>query len=382
MRIYFADIPDGHAAWLRLWERSDGREVFAHPGYAGLWADDRTRACAAVYESNGARVLYPFLLRDITKEPFGRPVAGPAFDVISPYGYGGPAAVWPRGSAVPSDGEKEKLYKGFYAAFHAWAAENHVVSEFVRFSLFSEARPWYDGHVAHHNDNIVARLDVPAEELWRGFRHKVRKNVRTAREHGLRVVADERGERLEDFLKVYHDTMKRRRASQAYFFSSGFFRGLLEGVPGGAVFFHVLSDGQVVASELVLCARGRVYSFLGGTLRNFYPMRPGDLLKVHIMEWAREKGFREFVIGGGYRPHDGIFAFKRAFAPDGIVPFFVGKRVFDPEKYRRLCEAAGRPAGGAVGESAGKSVARFALGAADVSAGELYGEGFFPAYRG
>ncbi len=350
MDVLRADVGEDFVRWVALWERSSEREVFAHPAYVGLWADDRTRACAAVYEGVDGTVLYPFLLRDITKEPFWGPVVGPAFDVITPYGYGGPTAVWPGESAGASDEEKERLYKGFYAAFHDWARRNDVVSEFVRFSLFSEARPWYDGWVEHNNDNIVARLDGPEEALWRGFRHKVRKNVRTAREHGLRVVADERGERLEDFLKVYHDTMKRRRASQAYFFSSGFFRRLLDGVPGGAVFFHVLSDAQVVASELVLCARGRVYSFLGGTLRDFYPMRPGDLLKVHIMEWAREKGFREFVIGGGYRPHDGIFSFKRAFAPEGIVPFFVGKMVFDVQKYRLLCEMAGRPVEEAVGE--------------------------------
>ena len=382
MEVLRADVREDFIRWVALWERSSEKEVFAHPAYVGLWGDDRTRACAAVYEGADGTVLYPFLLRDITKEAFWGPVVGPAFDVITPYGYGGPTAVWTGGSAGASDEEKEKLFKGFYAAFHDWARRNDVVSEFVRFSLFSGARPWYYGTVEHNNDNIVASLGLSQEELWKGFRHKVRKNVRTAEGHGLRVVSDWQGEGLDDFLGVYYDTMRRRRAAPGYFFPRMFFEGLIKGVPGGAVFFHVLHQDKVVASELVLCAASRIYSFLGGTLHGWYSMRPGDLLKVHVMEWAQQQGYKEFVIGGGYRPHDGIFSFKRAFAPDGIVPFFVGKMVFDAEKYRLLCEGAGKNVEGAAAGVAGQGASGEEL-PGEVAAGEgTTGDGFFPGYRG
>ena len=33
------------------------------------------------------------------------------------------------------------------------------------------------------------------------------------------------------------------------------------------------------------------------------------------------------MLGGGYGADDGIFRYKRSFAPHGLVPFFVGRRV-------------------------------------------------------
>ena len=37
-------------------------------------------------------------------------------------------------------------------------------------------------------------------------------------------------------------------------------------------------------------------------------------------------GFVLRVLGGGYGADDGIFRYKRSFAPHGLVPFFVGRR--------------------------------------------------------
>ena len=75
-------------------------------------------------------MLYPFLLRDLTQEPFWPPGLAPASDIVSPYGYGGPFT-WGDGS-VPAAAEL------FWEAFAAWASETNVVSELARLSLFEE----------------------------------------------------------------------------------------------------------------------------------------------------------------------------------------------------------------------------------------------------
>jgi hypothetical protein len=54
------------------------------------------------------------------------------------------------------------------------------------------------------------------------------------------------------------------------------------------------------------------------------------------MLWAKRAGKRRFVLGGGHEPDDGIFRYKRSFAPGGLVPFEVGMRVLDPERYAEL----------------------------------------------
>lgn len=363
MNVYYADTPDDYADWLDAWHRSEGQEPFAHPAYAGLWADDKTRACAAVYVDGQGTVLLPFLLRDISREPFWSPDVGPAFDLITPYGYGGPVAVWPEGAErndAPNrwegsqqevegrspKAEREKVFRDFYKAFAEWAHTHDVVSEFVRFSLFSKARPWYYGTVEHHNDNVVARLDVTKETLWRSFRRKVRYRVGAARRKGLVVEEDDSGTCLEEFIDVYYMTMDRLGAKQFYYFDNLFFRKLIRELPGQFRFFYARNEGQIVASLLVLCGSQRVYSFLSGGKARYFHLSGNDMLQVHSMQWAQQQGYKEYVLGGGLSRGDGIFVFKEAFAPKGIVPFYTGKMVFDTEKYRLLCKAAGKSENG------------------------------------
>jgi hypothetical protein len=101
----------------------------------------------------------------------------------------------------------------------------------------------------------------------------------------------------------------------------------------------------MISSELVLIGAESVYSFLGGTDESCYDLRPNDLLKHEIIGWSRARGKRAFVLGGGFRPDDGIFRYKLAFAPkDGVRSFFVGRRIFDSAVYdalvrdRSLCD--------------------------------------------
>ena len=321
-------------AWLDLWQQSPAREVFAHPAYAALFEDEKTSARAIFWEGEQGRVLYPFLLRALKGEPFWKPEAGEAFDMVTPYGYGGPVVIGGEGSLA--------LFRDFYAALEPWARDHQVVTEFVRFSLFGEAPRAYYGEVLHHNDNIVVDLSLDEQALWKGFRHKVRKNVKTARSAGIHIEADPAGSRLGDFLKVFYHTLERRKAERHYFMPSSFFEKLRQLLPDQCCYFHAIHQGQVVASELVLLSATRIYSYLGGTMSDSFPLRPGDLLKYHIMQWARQQGYRQFIIGGGHQPHDGIFAFKQAFAQEGIMPFFIGKKVFDREGYEALTSGRGK----------------------------------------
>lgn len=337
MQLHYADTDEGYAAWLALWQRSPEREPFAHPGYALLYAGNASRACAAAMEQEEGTVLYPFLLCDLHKEPFWpeNMQQQPAFDIVTPYGYGG--AEWmPKAESQLLKIKSQEGFQTFYNAFAEWAAATGVVSEFVRFSLFSEARLCFDGLVEHNNDNIVCEPGPHGNGLHDRVRYKVRKNVRKASDSGLTVEEDETGERLDDFLTVYHHTMNRRNASPFYYFGKPYFRKLMQALGRQCRFFHVVHQDRVVATELVLCSANRVYSFLGGTLPAFFKYRAPDLLKVHIMQWTTRAGYRQFVIGGGYTPHDGIFAFKKSFAPNGVVPFYTGKMIHDKKLYRML----------------------------------------------
>ncbi len=351
MQIYFADTKEGYAAWLTLWQRSPGREVYTHPGYATLWADEHIRPCAAMFETRCGIVFYPFLLRSLKHKRFWQPAFGEGYDIITPYGYGGPNVIMEAEGPRSNDKRKE-LYIEFYKAFAAWATEKGVVSEFVRFSLFNESWRHYYGKIDHHNNNVVVDLMQTPEILWKNFRPKVRRRVRLALKQGVQVFEDAGGNKLDDFLASYYQTMDRLKAAPFYYFKRAFFQHMQSHLSGMYQFFHAVKDKQYVATLLLLCSKKRVYSFLSGSNEDLFHMSGNDLLQYHSILWAQKMGYNTYVLGGGYTKDDGIFTFKHAFSPKGIMPFYIGKMIFDTERYQEL------------------------------SAGKLHvGDGFFPLYR-
>ncbi len=310
-------------------------DIFLLPSYSALFERQGVKSTAFVYEGSGATVVYPFLIHNLSTLPFFPQGLAPAYHIETPYGYGGPMVI----EGTPTG----QLYPQFYDAFGRWALQNNVISEFVRFNLFSEARKYFTGMVEQHNHNIVLDLAPAIEEIWSGFDHKVRKNVQKAVALEVEVVIDQQGQYLQQFLDNYYHTLYRRNAAKRYYFNKEFFQKIHKTLSGKYCYFHSTYQGKVVSSELVLISSGTIFSFLGGTLASYFNLRPGDLLKYRIIEWAKERGYKKFVIGGGHSPHDGIFAFKKAFAPHGLVPFYTGKKVHSPDVYNQLTEASGKP---------------------------------------
>ncbi|MEV0005016.1 GNAT family N-acetyltransferase [Micromonospora sp. NPDC050980] len=328
LEIWDARDPADAARWQAVHHDWAHREVFAHPAYVRLFAGPAEQPLAAYARTERGFVLYPFVLRPV-HAPHLREAGGAWTDLTSPYGYGGAFA--------HEVGDVEA--KEFWAAFDDFCAARRVVAEFTRLSLFPEQRLTQPGRVEARQTNVRRDLRTPLEQMWREFDHKVRKNVNKARRSGVTVEVDLDGHGLDDFLRIYEATMDRRSAAAGFYFPRRFFETIVDELRGQFAFFHARHQGRVVSTELVLASGDVLYSYLGGTDRDAFDSRPNDLLKVEICRWGQERGKNWFVLGGGYRPDDGIFRYKRAFAPGGLTPFEVCTRVLDAEAYRRLEQA-------------------------------------------
>ncbi len=239
---------------------------------------------------------------------------------------------------ITAGDSNEGLISDYYEAWKGYCNDNQIIAEFVRFHLFDNInmRLRYPGDIIHVSDNVVCNLAPAIDEIWMEFDHKVRKNVKRAQNSGLSVTADMFGEQLSAFLDIYYETMKRNAAKSYYYFERPFFEDLVRTLKGKFAFFHVWHNERIIATELVLCSQNYAYSFLGGTLQDFYPMRPNDLLKFEIIRWCKETGRRVFVLGGGFLPEDGIYRYKKAFAPGSELPFYTGRKVFQADIYSKL----------------------------------------------
>lgn len=330
LQIWDAGDPSDRKAWMELWARWPGREIFGHPDYVQLYARPHDQALCAAASAGESYVLYPFLLRPLGAEPYCDVALRDCVDIATPYGYGGPfrwGAPW-----------NPDTVRAFWLEFDAWAGRSRVVSEVVRLSLFPETLVEYAGERRVLWNNVVRALKSE-DELWRDFEYKVRKNVNKARVSGVTVKIDEKGDRLDDFLAIYTGTMKRRNAEDIYYFPREYFERIHTALKGQFAYFHAFVGSVVVSSELVLVSADRIYSFLGGTDAAWFHVRPNELLKVEIMNWGRSAGKTEFVLGGGYARGDGIYRYKLSFAPNGSVPFSIGSRVLSAAAYEQLIQS-------------------------------------------
>jgi len=314
-------------AWIDLWGHWPGREVSAHPSYVRLFAREGDRVFAAAARTPTGGILYPVIARPISLEPWARRETR-GCDLTTAYGYGGPYA-W-------NISEREAL--SFWSQFDFWARARGAITSFARLSLFPEQILRFHGDVLDRGPNIVRRLDLADDELWADYDGKVRKNVKRARQEGVEIAFDPLGLRLDDFISVYESTMNRREALSQYYFPRSFFEAIITDLPGQYVFVHAIAGGKVIASDIILLSAQTAYFFLGGSLAEAFPKRPSDLLQHENFRYCRDRGLKHCVLGGGYRPDDGVLRFKRAFAPGGERPFRVGVKTYDREGSTRLIE--------------------------------------------
>ena len=276
------------------------------------------------YENNDERAINVVFKRDIAKDDkFKNKIKENSyFDLISPYGYGGFL-----GNIVD--------YSSLNEEYNHYCLQNGYICEFVRFELLEDYYKYYDGEIESRTHNVVRSLDLPIDDLWMDFKQKVRKNVKRARENGLEIITENTHAHLKDFLAIYYSTMARNNAQDSFYFSKEFYE-CINRMKDNIMYFHVLRDEKIISTELVLYGAENAYSYLGGTYKEYYDLRPNDFLKFEIIKWAKEKGLKNFVLGGGYGTDDGIFQYKTCLAPRGIVDFYIGRKIFNREAYDYL----------------------------------------------
>lgn len=309
--------------WNEVIEKYFNNEPMLKPVYVNLFCKDNEKCFAFFIESDHFRMIYPIILREIPGTQYK--------DVTNAYGYGG----------AMTDGIKDdSLIHHFWEQIDTWYQKNNVVSEFNRFSLFGIENNGYPGTKEYCMNNIVRKLNIPIEEMMMDFEHKVRKNIKKAIKNNLAVTIDQTGETLETFLEIYYATMQRCDAEEDYFFNEHFFKTINTEMQGNYIYFNVWYEEKIVSTELVLLSNENLYSFLGGTLSNYFAYRPNDFLKYSIIKWGIENHYKRFILGGGHGTEDGIFKYKKSFAPhDGCTPFYVGKRIINESIYENLSDS-------------------------------------------
>lgn len=288
------------------------------------------------FASDHGEIIHSFIQRPIdTKIDDGETW----FDLVTPYGYGGPLI-------LSCTGDREALAREFETAFATYCREHRIVSEFIRFHpLVKNALDFqsvYD--VSYSRHTVATNLRDYEDPFMAEFSKSCRKGVRRAQALGVGCEIIERPASLDGFIPIYYETMARNQAEEFYYFGKPYFDRCLELFRDNIVLVNALYEGEVVASELYFVWGPYIHSHLSGTSDAYLDMSPDYVIMYGIMEWGKERGYHFIHTGGGTSsdPEDPLYLFKKKFGKNTDFDFYTGRRIWDRKIYDALCAQIGR----------------------------------------
>jgi hypothetical protein len=306
------------------------QDVFYSSGFARLCQDtlnvsDDVR-CAIMIGDQGGVLMYPFVQRDVGAL-LNAEYADGLNDTVGLYGRGGLI-----GEAHDDDVKK------FCALLERHFENQNVFCSFDRFHpvIGNHTKALHTAKVMEIGGFVVVDLRPSIDDVEKNFKPSVRKDIRKAQRNEVQCFCEGGDDHLEVFLDIYYQTMDRNSAAEFHYFSEKFFASLKSHIPDQFLFFYAVHQGVIVSCELVLYHGKYSHSFLGGTQKESLPLAVNPILKQTILQKMKSLGCDYFLLGGGYEPNDGIFNFKKAYAPEGVYPSYIGGSVWQPDVYQKL----------------------------------------------
>lgn len=297
------------------------------------------------FEDDSTRGINVVMKRDIANDKrFANRISeNEYFDFATPYGYGG----W------LIEGEHKDV---LFNSYKEWLQNNGIISEFVRF------HPMIKNHESSSSFYDVIQLGevvhidlLSPEDIWNNIISKNRNMIRKAIKNDIKIYNGRFPKIFDEFRIIYNGTMDKDEAEDYYYFGEDFYKSVLNDLPQNAQVFWAEKDGQIIAASIMLAINGRMNYHLSGSLREFSSLAPTNLLLYEAALWGYYNGYKTLYLGGGVGSgEDSLFKFKRAFYKGNLNRFYIGKKVFDQDKYDEL----------------------LALRV------EIDNQGFFPEYRG
>jgi len=286
----------------------------------------------AFYGNERNYVIYPFF-KKLIKLPFFE-TKSQVYDIISPEYLSGPL--------IKSNNDP-KLSKEFLQKFHSWCLENGIVSEFARLHPFIKNDLMVPAEDTIKLYNIVW-LDLTADFdiIWKNFEKRCRNAITRAKREEVEVVISDKKSDISNFYSLYIDSMKRAKAAKKYFHPKSFFEDILKIMKEKASLFVAKYDGKVIAGAIFLHSYGFFHYFRAGSDEKFLYKNPNNMILFEAIKWAKERGYKTFVFGGGNPGHgnefnDSLFRFKSSFSSN-FIPVYGYKKNHNPKLYKILCE--------------------------------------------
>ncbi|WP_066190741.1 GNAT family N-acetyltransferase [Gracilibacillus timonensis] len=309
------------------------RDIYFEENYGKLYEQiENGTSMVYNYEDDLGKAHHMFIKREI---PFSID-ENIYYDIVTPYGYGGP-------SIEPVDENKrDELVQNFMAGLDDFCTKQNIVSEFVRFHPLIENAydfmKYYD--VSQIRNTLGTSLNEYDDPFQTEFSKSCRKNIRQSLKAGVTYRITENPEDVSQFKDIYYSTMDRNKASEYYYFAEDYFNLCLEYFKDNLLLVEAIFEGEVIAMGFYFIYGDFIHTHLSGTISDYLHLSPAYILRYALTQWGKEKGYKVIHHGGGRSndPNDSLYKFKKRFSKNTEFNFFIGKKIWNKNVYKQLCE--------------------------------------------
>ena len=306
-------------------------DIYFEPSYAKIYTFNQEEVHEFIHKNEYGLISNLFIKRKIEVI---LPDGNNYFDIVTPYGYGGPF--------IHYFTDKEKLITSYMETFEEYALNNNIISEFVRFHpILGNGVDFEKSYNSIFERKTVGTnltfKDVITSEFSKHKRKEIKKILNNPDIH---YEIDENPQDLTDFIKIYYSTMDRNGANKYYYFDNEYFQKLLRSLPKNLITCKVFHKNQLISMGIYFRYNKFLHAHLSGTLSEYLEFSPSYLLKYAMAIYGHEKGFDVIHYGGGSSPspENGLYKFKKDFGNKTEFDFYIAKKIWNEKKYKEICE--------------------------------------------
>lgn len=310
--------------WERVLNLFKNLDVYYSYEYGKLFERvDKGELLGAYFERGNDRLFYPFILRSINI------FEGLYYDIVTPYGYGGPYV----------EGDKN-IVGEFYKEFEQYCNEKRIITETIRFHPLLENHDYCKSviNLQYIRQTTAVNLEDSLINIRDEYTSMNKRNIKKAIKNNIRCfVAEKTLENINIFKELYEETMNRNKALDYYYFDQEFFINQLENTKiSKSYLLFAEYDLEIIAGVIVLIGKNFAHYHLGASRTEYLKLRPNNLLFDFMIEFSKQKECSLLHLGGGYQENDGLFQFKTSFTNGNNYDYYIGKRIYNPKVYEEL----------------------------------------------
>lgn len=283
------------------------------------------------FECKNCRLCYVLMVNDIANsEIFKNNIQRNLyFDAITPYGYGGPIV----------DGIfDENASIMFRNELHDYCIKSNIVTQFIRFNPILNNYMYFNEICEVTTYKKTVYIDtMNKDNILKNMDSKNRNMIRKAKKNNIKIIYDY-GENINKFIPIYNQTMKSINAEKYYYFKNDYYLYLKNHFKDNLIIFYAMFNNEIISASIFLYNNNYMHYHLSGTLSEYRSYASVNLLIYEAALWASEKNISKLHLGGGILNNDSLFNFKKKFNKSGILPFYIGRTIFDLNKYNMLIE--------------------------------------------